>query len=566
MEESHHSVMKRKPGRHRLLAAVFSVCSLVSIGATCSDRQSGAASTEAGVASTSNPPARPPNIVFIYTDDQAEWTLGASGNYQAHTPNLDRLASEGAYMTNSLVTTPVCTPARASIMTSRYASEFNLLDFIAQPGHVLYDENADIGLPPTTVTFAEVLQDAGYRTGLVGKWHLGDWTEAPDQKYHPTNHGFDYFMGLTGGGTSADDPPLEEDGVVETHEGLTTDILTDRALDFIERNAEEPFLLNIHYRAPHGPWLPVDEADWAPLADMEMEVPHPEYPGLDVDRVRRRMKEYLASTAGVDRNVGRLLETLDRLGLRENTVVVFTSDHGYNMGHNGIEHKGNGIWITRTIPPDTETIPGRYRPNLYDHSLRVPAIVRWPGVVEPGLVIDETVSSLDWYPSLVEMAGVALPEGVPVRGRSVVPLLSGKSPPDWDNDFYAEYSMTHYAQAYMRAYRTPEWKLVVDFRNAGRDELYHLASDPEERINRINDASPEAQAARERLRERIVNKMEQLTDPLLDAIDPATGRVPTGADYPPAPASLGTNAVGDEGRLIDERSGGHEVASRRARR
>ena len=467
--------------------------------------------------------AQQPNIIFIYTDDQARWTLGASGNTQAHTPHIDRLAREGAYLTNAFVTTPVCSPARAALMTSRYASEFGILDFIAQPGHRLYDAEEDLGLPPATLTFAEILQDAGYRTGLVGKWHIGDWTQQDDKKYHPTNHGYDYFMGLTGGGTTPDDPTLEEDGVTREFEGLTTDILTDRGIAFVERNTGRPFLLSLHYRAPHGRWLPVADEDWAPFAELDPEIPNPDYPDLDVDRVKQRMREYLASVAGIDRNVGRLLAALDRLGLRDDTIVIFTSDHGYNMGHNGIEHKGNGIWITRTRPPGTDHIPGKYRPNLYDESLRVPAIVRWPGVVEPETVIRETVSSLDWYPTLVDMAGAAIPRGVPVRGRSLVPLLKGEEVEAWDNDLYAEYSMINYAQAYMRAYRTPEWKLVRDFLDPERDELYHLAVDPGEHHNRIGDPSAEAQAAERRLHEQILQKMEAIGDPLLEAIDPSTG-------------------------------------------
>ena len=484
-----------------------------------------------GTADNHSTSAEGPNIVIIYTDDQAAWTLGASGNEQAHTPNIDRLADEGAYLTNAFVTTPVCSPARAALMTSRYASEFGILDFIAQPGHSLYDPEEDVGLPQQALTFAEVLQKAGYRTGLVGKWHIGDWTQAEDDAYHPTNHGFDYFMGLTGGGTSPEDPSLETARTVRTFDGLTSDILTDEGIAFIERNADGPFLLSINYRAPHGQWLPVAEEDWTPFEGLDPEIPNPDYPGLDIVRVKRRMQEYLASVAGVDRNVGRVVATLDRLGLRENTVVVFTSDHGYNMGHNGIEHKGNGIWITRTRPPDTENVPGKYRPNLYDQSLRVPAIVRWPGVVEPGTVVDETVSSLDWYPTLTEMAGAPMPYGVRVRGRSIVPLLVGDDVEDWDNDFYAEYSMINYARAYMRAYRTPEWKLVRDFMNPHRDELYHLAADPEERHNLI-DSSPEARAVEERLHARILAKMKEIGDPLLDAIESST--VTVAPSYPAA--------------------------------
>lgn len=470
----------------------------------------------ANAAPTDKP--RKPNILFVYTDDQAPWGFGAAGNPQAHTPNIDRLADQGARFTNAFVTTPVCSPARASLMTSRYASEYGILDFIPHPGHKLFDADKQIGLDPQSVTFAEVLKEGGYATGLIGKWHLGDWTAAGHRDYHPTQHGFDYFMGLTGGGTTPDDPPLEEHGEVRKFQGLTTDILTDRAISYIKDHAEEPFLLCLNYRAPHGRWLPVADADWAPYEDLDPVLPHPDYPDLDVKLVKRKMREYLASISGVDRNLGRVLRTLDALDIADDTVVIYTSDHGYNMGHNGIHHKGNGVWATKTKPESTKNINGKYRPNLYDNSLKVPAIVRWPGVVQPGMVIEDSTTSLDWYPSLVEMAGAQLPEQHTVRGRSLVPLLRGESVPDWDQNVYAEYSMINYCRAFMRTYRTPEWKLVRDFLDPARDELYHLSVDPEERVNLIGEDRPEIHKVIAHLDREIRRNMNDINDPLLKTI------------------------------------------------
>ncbi len=461
-----------------------------------------------------------PNILFIYTDDQAPWALGISGDPNAHTPNLDQLAREGAYLKNSFVTTPVCSPARASIMTSQYASEYNIHDFIPHPQHKLYTPENPVGLDPKSITFAEILQKAGYTTGLIGKWHLGDWTQTKNKKYHPTNHGFDYFMGLTGGGTSPENPPLEKDGEVKEYKGLTTNILTDNAIEFITKNAKTPFLLCLNYRAPHGRWLPVAPEDWAPYEDMDPELPNPNYPDLNVEKAKRKMREYLASTSGVDRNVGRLMALLKELGIDKNTIVIFTSDHGYNMGHNGIEHKGNGIWITNHLPEATENIASKYRPNLYDNSLRVPAIVRWPGHIKPGTVITENTRSLDWYPTIVEMAGGKTPKKATVRGHSLVPLLKGETVNDWNNDVYAEYSMINYCKAYMRCYRTDEWKLVRDFLNPERDELYNIAKDPEENINMITDCSPEIKAVIKTLDQKITEQMKLINDPLLKGVFP----------------------------------------------
>jgi len=460
-----------------------------------------------------------PNIVFIYTDDQAAWDIGVSGNKQIVTPNLDRLANEGAWFKNSFVTTPVCSPARVSLMTSQYASEYGILDFIPQPGHKLYDPENDPGLSPESVTFSEVLQKNGYTTGLIGKWHLGDWLNDSTKKHHPTNNGFDYFMGLTGGGTKSKDPTLEIDGIVKIVEGFTTNILTDYAIEFIKKNTDHPFLLCLHYRAPHGPRIPVPEEDWEPYINLDPEIPNPDYPDLDIEKVKTKMKEYFASTTGIDSNVGRILKLLDELKLEENTVVIFSSDHGYNMGHNGIEHKGNGYWITKTYPPAQGNIAERSRPNMYDNSLRVPAIIKWPGVVKPGIVIENNMTNLDWYPTLLELGKSKIPEKKIIRGRSLVPLLKGEKADDWNNDVYAEYSMINYSKAFMRTYRTSRWKLTEDFANEGRDELYDLETDLLETTNLILSDSEEVRKTIKNLHEKIIMKMKEINDPLLQQLE-----------------------------------------------
>ncbi|MFN3151033.1 sulfatase [Bremerella sp.] len=446
--------------------------------------------------------AAKPNIVIVLTDDQGPWAFGSavrSGKFRdvpaAATPNLDRLASEGAVFRNFFCTTPVCSPARASFMTGRYASELGIPDFIPQPGHKLYDSNDEVRLDPdSTTTIAELLKKAGYTTGLVGKWHLGDWTAPGNEKFHPTQHGFDYFMGLTGGGTTPDNPMLEEEGVVRQFEGLTTDILTDRAIGFVERNKDQPFFLCLATRAPHGRWLPVAPEDWEPYAELDPTIP--DYPGLDITRVKKMMREYLASTSGVDRNLGRLLDSLDKNELSDNTIVIFTSDHGFNMGHHGIWHKGNGLWATKKQPPGkyhngVRVISNKYRPNLYDESLRVPAVVRWPGVIAPGTVVSKTATALDVFPTLAQVAQVSADPSL--KGRSLVPLLKGETPSEWNDDVFAEYDMIHYATASLRCYRTDRYKLVRDDHNEGCDEFFNLTEDPSENRNLINDPRPEIQ-------------------------------------------------------------------------
>jgi len=456
------------------------------------------------LATTAARAAERPNILFVFTDDQAPWAVGVSGNEQAVTPHMDRLFRAGAYLENTFTTTPVCSPSRASLMCSRYGSELGITDWINPR------REPELGLDPKTVTWTEMLQQAGYRTGLVGKWHLGTL-----DKYHPTETGFDYFMGFRSGGTAVSNPTLEKDGKNQKFSGLTVDILTDHALEFLKRNRKETFLLCVHYRAPHAPWLPVAEEDMRPYKDREMDIPNPDYPKLNVPRVKRMMREYLASVRGVDRNLGRILAALDGLELAEDTVVIFSSDHGYNMGHSGIWHKGNGHWVLTDPPPATKNIPRGQRPNMYDRSIRVPTAIHWPGKIEPGTVIEQTISNLDFYPTILAIAGVDLPEKETIRGRDFSPLLRGREVPDWNNDFYAEYSTHHQSRTHMRMYRTPEWKLVRDFLNPGRDELYNLRNDPAETTNLIDSNSEEVKQVVARLHAEILDQMRANGDKVL---------------------------------------------------
>jgi uncharacterized sulfatase len=294
----------------------------------------------------------------------------------------------------------------------------------------------------------------GYDTALIGKWHLG----ARDE-HHPTRHGYGLFQGFRVGGEISKDPLVEIDGVERRIEGYTPDILTDLAIEFVRRDRPGPFLLSVHFWAPHAntanrtpdgdrTWLPLSDADWGPVRDRELSIPNPEYPDLDIARLKRMRREYLGAVASVDRNIGRLMDALAATGKAENTLVVFTSDNGFNMGHNGIWHKGNGRWILLHNRGD--------RPNMYDNSLRVPLIVRWPGVIAPGRTITETGSHFDWYPTLLEAAGA--PASTPrFRGRSLLPLFRGEAG-DWDNDLFAQYSMWDWHQngAKPRSYRTPQ--------------------------------------------------------------------------------------------------------------
>lgn len=259
--------------------------------------------------------------------------------------------------------------------------------------------------------------------------------------------------------------------------------------------------------------------DWAPFEKLDPKLPHPDYPGLDVKRVKRMTREYLASVRGVDRNVGLVMKTLDDLKMTDSTMVIFTADHGYNMGHNGIWHKGNGHWVLKrdALPKPTANIPRGQRPNMYDTSIRVPTAIRWPGVIKPGTVIEQSISFLDWYPTLVAAAGAKLPKGETIRGRNFIGLLQGKKL-QWDNDVFGQYSTKHQSRTHMRMFRTPKWKLVRDFLNPDRDELYNLVNDPQESTNLIKVATPAAAKVVEALHAKIIENMKKINDPVLKSI------------------------------------------------
>jgi choline-sulfatase len=443
--------------------------------------------------------APPPNIILIYTDDQAAWTV-RDAHPNLKTPNIDRIGREGAVLTNCFAATPVCSPARASIMTSRYGSELGITDWIHP------ETEPDLGLDPAITIWPKVLADAGYDTALFGKWHLGTL-----DRYHPTRFGFKTFLGFRGGSNTPRNPILEIDGKEQTVPGLLTDILTDRVIQYVREHRERPFLVCLHHRSPHSPYVPVADEIWSRFGPLDPVMPV--YADLDVDRMKQPMREYLASVADIDRTLGRLLQAIDDTGLRDRTVVIFTSDQGYNVGQHGVWHKGNATWVTRAMRGKKADSPDRWRPNIFDTSLQVPAMIRWPGRIKPGTTITQTISGLDFYPTLCAMAGATLPKGQIIRGRNFVPLLRGETV-DWDNDLYAEYSQHHYTTADLRMWRTPQYKLVRDFRNRGRDELYDLVRDPGESTNLIASTDSKVQQTRSGLEARLLAKMREIKDPL----------------------------------------------------
>jgi choline-sulfatase len=297
-------------------------------------------------------------------------------------------------------------------------------------------------------------------------------------------------------------PTLEVNGKEQKLQGPVPDLITDNALEFIKTNKDRPFALMLNFREPHLPYGPVPDEDAAPFKDLDPTIP--KFPGLNVKQVKTWTRDYYASVHAVDRNLGRLLALLDATGLAENTIIVFTSDHGYMIGHHGLNTKGNASWIA-------EGHKGR-RPNMFDLSLRVPLIVRWPKVVRPGTTQDAMVSNIDTYATMLGMLGVPGPKDYRQYGEDFSPLLRGEKA-TWRDAVFAQYDLHNFDKAMMRSIRTERWHLVRQYLRNQPDELFDLDSDPDEMTNLYDD--PRHRAIRDQLQGRLEVWMRSVGDPLI---------------------------------------------------
>jgi arylsulfatase A-like enzyme len=419
----------------------------------------------------------PNNILVIFNDDHGQWAAGAYGNRELRTPTLDYLAQTGSLMENAFTPVPVCSPARACFLTGRLASQHGVHDYLAsnvpEAHHRWWLEDE--------VTLAQILARAGYQTALSGKWHLGN-----DMTPHG---GFDWWFTLGG------DYPINrlgpytysDQGAPILSEAYKTRLITDKAIEFLrKRDSARPFFLMVGYRATHSPWEDHPERSVAPYRECNFkDVPYEEtYPfgvqNLEStlptrDNPREALAQYYASVTRLDEATARLLDELEALGLREDTLVVYTSDHGLCCGHHGIWGKGNG-----TLPL-----------NMVEESIRIPMIINQPGRVQPGERRTEFVDHLDLFKTLADYAGVALPEDLvdSYPGRSFWPLLeAGEAVPDWRKVQFGEYGN-------LRMVRTEAHKLVLRYPD-GPHELFDLAADPREMIDLFEDPSQQDRVAR----------------------------------------------------------------------
>ncbi len=452
---------------------------------------------------------RLPNLLFVLTDDQAQWAVGAYGNSDIHTPNMDRLAREGMRF-NFAMTCPVCSPSRGMILSGLYPHQIGLDDYIG-------DE--DEGIDPKVPLLSEVLKQAGYVTALFGKWHLGH--KRPE--FHPNRRGFDLFIGGLGGGFANKDPKLQVNDKVEQFSGFAVEILTEHALQFMRKNKDKPFALFFHTREPHLPYLPVPEEAMKPYEGKGLKVPKVE--GVSEERMQKEYRAYYSAITAVDIALGRLLDELEALGIADDTIVVFMSDNGYMIGQHGLETKGNA-W---KIVPQGGTVvgtrilgdPNLRRPNMFDLSIMVPLIIRWRGIVPPNSVCNELVISTDLMPTFVDILrrfGCNVPADLRFEGQSLFPLLRGEKVA-WRDAAFLLYDMHHGAIAHMRMVRTKEWKLVLHFSEGSAPaepifgELYDLRNDPNEERNLYGD--PSVKAVQEELTERLRQWQKQINDPLV---------------------------------------------------
>ncbi len=446
-----------------------------------------------------------PNFLFIITDDM-RWDAmsvvqreqGERGRFPwFQTPNLDRLASEGVRFRNAMVATAVCSPSRAEFLTGRY-------------GHYNGVASNQIHFPVENATWASHLQTAGYNTAYVGKWHMGNQNVRP---------GFDYFASYTGQG-KYEDWFFLIDGVKTATKGWIDDVSTDFAIDFMKRDRDEPFALALGYKTPHIPFIPPARANKRYLGEKVGSAPnfHDNAPFLLSPEARHEPAtraeqplwaiDYFQCISAMDENIGRLLDALDEQGLAENTVVAFTSDNGYYLGEHGL-----GDYMGDKRSP-------------YEEAMRVPMLVRYPNGNAAGTVSDALTLNIDLAPTLLDMAGVAIPDEI--QGQSWAKLLSKPNSKFRKGFFYEYFFETKFSEnPTMLAYRTKDAKLIKYPGHDNWTELFDLKNDPYERKNLTS--SPEHRSLLKRMEKAYETEKEAVGYHVPDYADPVEphGTLPT---------------------------------------
>jgi len=366
--------------------------------------------------------AERPNVLLILVDDMGYGDFGVFNDGTTETPALDGLTEEGICLTQHYSGSAVCAPARAALITGRYPHRTGAIDTLEGRG---LDR-----LALREVTLGDAFGTSGYATGHIGKWHLG----ALDERYHPNNRGFDEFVGFRGGWSDYYEWRLDYNGEKREADGrYLTDVFTDEALGFIRRHRDEPFFLHLNYNAPHFPFQAPEEE-------------------IKPFRSRGEFTEAVSTIYGMirrmDKGVGAIMSELEKLGLDENTIVIFTSDNGPQFG-------GEGEESTDRFNCDFRGAKG----FVYEGGIRVPAIIRWPGELAEGEKVDRMVHFVDWFPTLVSACGLEVPQGPPIDGKDVLSTLQGESEQVESNRFW-QWNRYEPLITCNAAVRDGEWKLV----------------------------------------------------------------------------------------------------------
>jgi N-acetylglucosamine-6-sulfatase len=418
------------------------------------------------------------NVILLLSDDHRYDFMGFMAGSPAflETPNMDRMAQQGAHLTNAFVSTSLCSPSRASILTGQYMHHHHIVDN-QRPA------------PDGTVFFPQYLQKAGYQTAFIGKWHMGHEDDSP-------RPGFDYWASFKGQGTYFN-PTLNINNQRRTFEGYTTDVLTDQALSWLKngRDSSRPFFLYLSFKAVHYPFQPAERHKGRyekaevkrpeTMANTEQNyqtqphwvrerrysihgVDHMETGQYDNDPVPsfdELYKQYCETVHGLDENLGRVLKYLDETGLSKSTLVIYMADNGFELGEHGFYDKR----------------------DAFEESIRVPMLAYAPGLIKPGTRVAEMVQNIDIAPTLLEAAGVQIPEAAGIDGRSFLPLLRGESI-KWRNHILYEYywEWNFPATPTVFAIRTERYKYIFYQGIWDHDGFYDLQTDPHERHNLIN--------------------------------------------------------------------------------
>ena len=392
----------------------------------------------------SQPQTERPNVILIMTDDAGYADFGSYGATDIKTPHIDSLARDGVRLTDFYANGATCTPTRAGLISGRYQQRFVL----ERPLSSAASPDGGLGLPATGHSLPQLLKNHGYRTALVGKWHLG-YLPA----FSPRAHGFEQFFGFKSGYVDfyqhrdgLGHPDLFENDEATAVTGYMTDLITDRAVRFITENRQQPFFLDVAYNAPHWPYQVPDHPSTAPNNARHLG---------PFDTPTSTRADYIAMVEHVDVEVGRILATLDKLNLRRTTLVIFTNDNG-------------GEWLTNSGPLF------HHKGSVWEGGIRVPAIMRWPGRIPAGSVSGQVGLTMDITASILAATGAQVPADARPDGINLLPVLEGRMPE-------IERALFWRVQG-QRAVRAGEWKLIFD---AGRPLLFNLRSDIGERRNLI---------------------------------------------------------------------------------